>query len=230
MSVLDGILSADYGTAPTDIPALLLGLLLAFAGGHVLAWVYMATHSGLSYSRSFVKSLAVMPMVVTLVMHVLANSVITAFGMMAVFTIVRFRNMLRDTLDTTYVLLVLVLGMAAGSGRFATALIGLGAMSAALLYLWVAAFGTRHRYDLIVNLHWSRPLDELRVVTHGMERHARYIHLASHRASMDRPGIDVTYWILLRDPDRADELLEELRTVPGVSDVTSIRATEESEV
>lgn len=229
MSLLDNLLSGDYGMMPTNIPVLLLGLLLSFAGGHVLAWVYMATHSGLSYSRSFVKSVAVMPMVVTLVMHVLANSIITAFGMMAVFTIVRFRNMLRDTLDTTYVLLVLVLGMACGSGKFTTALIGLGAMSAALLYLWAAAFGTRHRYDLIVNLHWSRTLDELSTLGPLLRRHARYSHLASHRASMDRLGTDVTYWILLRDLERAGDLLDALRRVPGVSDVTSIRATEESE-
>ena len=57
----------------------------------------------------------VMPVVVALVMHVLSNNLITAFGMMAVFTIVRFRNMLRDTLDTTYILTVLVIGMAAGT-------------------------------------------------------------------------------------------------------------------
>src|ERR1017187_9278914 len=113
--MFDGLLNGDYGVAPTNLPALILGLLLAFAGGHILAWVYMGTHSGLSYSRSFVKSLVVMPVVVALVMHVLSNNLITAFGMMAVFTIVRFRNMLRDTLDTTYVLLVLVLGMASGS-------------------------------------------------------------------------------------------------------------------
>ena len=230
MSVFDSLLSGDYGTVPTNIPALLLGLLLAFAGGHVLAWVYMATHSGLSYSRSFVKSVAVMPMVVVLVMHVLANSIITAFGMMAVFTIVRFRNMLRDTLDTTYVLLVLVLGMACGSGKFTTALIGLGAMSAALLYLWAGAFGTRRRYNLIVSLHWSRALDELSVISPLLEQHARRSYLAGHRPNLDRPGTEVTYWILLRDPERAEELLEELRTVPGVSDVTPIRHEEESEV
>lgn len=146
------LFSGDVGSAPTDFPALILGLLLALAGGHVLAWVYMVTHSGLSYSRSFVKSLAVMPVIVALVMHVLANNIITAFGMMAVFAIVRFRNMLRDTLDTTYILLVLALGMATGTQKFATAIGGLAVMVIALLYLWITSFGTRHRYDIILKL------------------------------------------------------------------------------
>lgn len=230
MSFFDELSSGDYGMAPTNFPALVLGLLLAFAGGHVLAWVYMATHSGLSYSRSFVKSLIVMPVVVALVMHVLSNNLITAFGMMAVFTIVRFRNMLRDTLDTTYVLLVLVLGMAAGSQKFASALIGLAVMAAALLYLWATAFGSRHRYDLIVNLSWGRPLADLAEVSRLLARHARHAHCASQRAGEGYQGTDVSYWLLLRDPGRVEDLLTELRALQGVSRVTSIQAEEESEV
>jgi hypothetical protein len=109
----------DFGTAPMNVSAMVLGLLLAFLCGHAIAWVYMITHSGLSYSRSFVNSLIVIPTVVALVMMVLNNSLVTAFGLMAVFAIVRFRNILRDTLDTTYVLTVIVIGMAAGTMKFA---------------------------------------------------------------------------------------------------------------
>ncbi len=115
---LDEFFRGDFAAVPTNVPAMILGLLLAFAGGHVVAWVYMFTHTGLSYSRSFVNSLVVMPMVVAMVMMVLSNNLVTAFGLMAVFAIVRFRNILRDTLDTTYVLCVIVIGMAAGTMKF----------------------------------------------------------------------------------------------------------------
>jgi hypothetical protein len=43
---------------------------------------------------------------------------------MAIFAIVRFRNILRDTLDTTFILSAIVLGMAAGAMKFAAAAIG----------------------------------------------------------------------------------------------------------
>jgi hypothetical protein len=228
--MLEGLFNGDIGRAPTNFYALMLGLLLAFAGGHVIAWVYMATHSGLSYSRSFVKSLIVMPVVVSLVMHVLANNIITAFGMMAVFTIVRFRNMLRDTLDTTYILLVLAMGMAAGSQKFTTAVAGLAVVSFALLYLWATSFGSRHRYDLILNLHWSRPLSELNDMERKLARHARRSHRASQRAQEGATGADLSYWLLLRDPARVSDLLAEVRTVEGVSHVSSIQAEDESEV
>ena len=159
--LLNIFFSADFSAQPLNIPALLLGLCLAFLCGLVIAWVYMATHAGLSYSRAFVNSLVVIPMIVTVVMMVLNNNLVTAFGLMAVFAVVRFRNILRDTLDTSYVLAVLAVGMAAGTQRFSLAVIATLTLMAAMFFLWYTGFGSRHRYDLIVNLHWARPMAEM---------------------------------------------------------------------
>jgi hypothetical protein len=228
--MLDSILHGDYGLQPTNLPAVILGLLLAFAAGHVIAWVYMYTHSGLSYSRSFVNSLIVMPTIVTLVMNVLANNLITAFGLMAVFAVVRFRNILRDTLDTTYILTVLVIGMACGTQKFTTAILGCAATALGMLYLWGTMFGSRHRYDIIVNLHWSRALTDLHELAAVLSRHSRRSHCASQRSHEGYEGTDISYRLLLRDTRRSEDLLTELRATQGVSRVTSIQAEEESEV
>src|SRR5881394_3407096 len=141
LDTMDSIFTAfahgDYGLAPTNFPALALGILLSFAMGHIMAWVYMLTHSGLSYSRSFVNALVVMPMIVAIVMNVLSNNLVTAFGMMAVFAIVRFRNILRDTFDSTYILWSLAMGMACGTQRFPVAIVGCLLTGAAILYLGI---------------------------------------------------------------------------------------------
>lgn len=229
-SFFSGLAHGDYGVAPTNFPALALGILLAFAMGHMMAWVYMLTHSGLSYSRSFVNALVVMPTIVAVVMNVLSNNLVTAFGMMAVFAIVRFRNILRDTLDTTYILTVLVIGMACGSQKFTTAVIGCAIMAIAMLYLWTTSFGSRHRYDLIVNLHWARPLMELQDLNRTLNRHSRRTLCASQRSHEGYEGTDLSYRLLLRDPHRMEEMLTELRATTGVSRVTSMQAEDESEV
>ncbi len=229
--MLNELFHSDFGLGPTNLAALLLGLLLALIGGHVLAWVYMITHSGLSYSNSFVKSLVVMPVAVSLVMNVLANNIIVAFGMMAVFAIVRFRNLLRDTLDTAYILLVLVLGMATGSQKFTTAVVGLVVMVLALLYLWVTSFGTRRRYDFILNFRWTRPPDQLAEVERLLYRYARGGHRTSQRAGLDSDqGMDMSYLLLLRDPARSAELVNQLRALEGVANVSAVRVEDESEV
>ncbi len=229
-SIFNALMHGDYGIAPTNFPAMALGLLLAFAMGHIVAWVYMLTHSGLSYSRSFVNALVLMPVIVSIVMGVLANSIVTAFGMMAVFAIVRFRNILRDTLDTTYILTVLVIGLACGSQKFTTAVIGCSLISIAMLYLWTTSFGSRHRYDLIVNLHWARPLLELSDLTRALNRHSRRTLCASQRSHEGYEGTDLSYRLLLRDPKRMEEMLTELRATTGVSRVTSMQAEDQSEV
>ena len=226
----DWLLQGDYGSAPPNWPAMVLGLLIAFGAGQVIAWVYMLTHSGLSYSRSFVNSLIVMPPIVSLVMMVLSNNLITAFGMMAVFAIVRFRNILRDTLDTTYVLTVLVIGLACGSQKFTTAVIGCALTSVGMLYLWTTSFGMRHRYDVIVNLHWARPLTELPELQRTLGRHSRKALCASQRSHEGYEGTDLSYRLLLRDPGRVEDMLTELRSTTGVSRVTSMQAEDESEV
>ena len=101
--------------------ALALALLLSFVLGQVIAFTYNRTHTGLSYSRSFTQSLVLMMMVVSLVMFVIGNNIITAFGLIGALALIRFRNVLKDTRDTVFVFIALVMGMAAGSQRFTTA-------------------------------------------------------------------------------------------------------------
>lgn len=227
---MDWLIRGDFGATPTDLAAVVLGLVLAFACGHLVAWVYMLTHSGLSYSRSFVNSLIVLPIIVALVMQVLQNNLVTAFGMMAVFAIVRFRNILRDTLDTSYILAVIVVGMACGTMKYATGIVGCLLTCLIMLYLWYSSFGTRHRYDVIVNLHWSRPLNELPDLLQLFQRHTLRALCASQRSSESYEGTDLSYRMLLRDPDRVDEMLSELKEFPGVTRVTGLKTEEESEV
>lgn len=228
--MIDWFFHGDFATSPTNIPAVLVGLLLSFICGHVVAWTYVKTHSGLSFSRTFVGSLVVIPVVVSMVMMVLQNNLITAFGMMAVFAIVRFRNVLRDTMDTTYILCVIASGMACGTQKYATAVLGVAIIMGIVFYLHITAFGTRHRYDLIVNLHWSRALSELAVVKEVFHKHSRRSLCASQRANEGYAGTDLSYRLLMRDPERVEDLLIDLRSVPGVSRVTSLQALDESEM
>jgi hypothetical protein len=227
---MDAILKGDFGSAPTSFQTVLLALLLAFLMGQLIAWVYMFTHSGISYSRSFVVSLILMPVIVALVLMVLSNNMVTAFGLMAVFAIVRFRNILRDTLDTSYVLAAIVLGMACGTQKFSTAIIGAGVIIAVMLYLWLTAFGSRHRFDLVLNLHWSRATAELPALDRLLRRHSFRAQCANQHFNSSATGTDLSYRLLLRDPGRVPDLIRELTQLPGVDQVTSMKAEDESEV
>jgi len=228
--MIQWLISGDYAAAPLDLTGMLLGLSLAFLAGQLLAWVYITTHMGLSYSRSFVNSMVLIPVIVSLVMLVLSNNLVTAFGLMAVFAIVRFRNVLRDTMDTAYILSVIVIGMACGTQKFTSAAVGTLVTALILYYLRYTQFGSRHRYDLVVNLHWARPLAEMEELNRLLDRHSSKSQCASQRSLDVAEGTDLSYRLLLRDPARIGELLGELRALNGVSRVTSLKAEDESEL
>ena len=226
----DWFFRGDYGVVPTNYMVLAIGLLLAFICGHAVAWAYMLTHTGLSYSRSYVNTLILMPVIVAMVMMILANNLVIAFGLMAIFAMVRFRSVLRDTLDTSYVLAVIVIGLACGTLKFTSAIIGCLATVALRVYFWATSFGARQRYDIILNLQWTRAAGDLSELLGVLNRHSRSVLCASQRSSEGYGGVDLSYRLLLRDPARSHELMEELRSLPGVARASSLNNGDESEL
>jgi uncharacterized membrane protein YhiD involved in acid resistance len=137
---------------------------------------------------------------------------------------------LRDTLDTAYVLAVIVIGLACGTLKFTSAIIGCLAILAIMAYFRATGFGTRQRYDLILNLQWIRPAGDLTALLQLLERHARTVQCASQRSSEGHPGVELSYRLLMRDPDRSHELMSELKSLEGVARASSLSAGDESEL
>src|SRR3954453_11617474 len=214
-SALDNLFAADYGPPSTGPKVVLLALLLAFLLGHVVAWVYMWTHAGLSYSRVFTASLVIMPVLVAAFMMLVATNAFIALGMLAVFTMIRFRNVLKDTRDTMFILWALVEGLAVGTQHFALGLLAAVAVGLVFLYLRVTHFGSRNRYDVIVSLEWAGGTASTEPLRDILHRHGARVQLALQR-ELEGERLDVSYRLLLRDPARSRELLTELRDTPGV--------------
>ncbi len=230
MSALEQLLNSDQVATPVSLYAIMASMLLSFICGQGIAWVYMRTHTGLSYSRSYVNSLVIIPILVSTVMMVLSNNLVTAFGLMALFAIVRFRNILRDTLDTCFILSCITLGMACGTNRYSMAIIGLLVLGLVLFYLSFTSFGNRQRFDVILNLQWTRPLMELPEFTRLLDRHSRHTFCASQRVLEGAGGADLSYRLLLRDPARLADLISEVEAFEGTDRVTGLTAQDESEL
>jgi hypothetical protein len=224
---LDGV---DRVQSPPTIEGVLLALLLAFLLGQVLAWTYIRTHSGLSYSRSFTQSLVIMAVVVAILMTVIGDSIVTAFGLLGALALVRFRNVLKDTRDTVFILLAIVIGIAVGTERFMTGIVGTAGMLAMVWYLDTVSFGTITRFDGYLTLRLAAG-DATRVECEGLiHRFCRHVRQVSKRQSSEGEDAEVVYEIGLRDRSRDDELLRALQGVKGVSQASVLLREELSEV
>lgn len=216
--------------APIAIEAVCLSLLLAFIVGQIVGWIYMVTHTSPSYSASFVASLVVLPVIVSLMMILMSGSLMIAFGLLAVFAVVRFRNVLKDTRDTTFIMWAIVLGMGAGTFRFSTTIIGVVGIALVLLYLHLTRFGERHRFDAALSV--ITPNDEgatRSTVESILYRYANRTLLTGERQGPDSRSI-LSYRLLLRDPATRDQLRAELATAGDVQELSFYLHNDSAEV
>lgn len=223
-------LNSDYGSATSSSQGLLFTILLAFFLGHIVGFVYMWTHESLSYSRTFVTSLVVLPPLVSVMMTLMAGSILVAFGLLAVFGVIRFRNVLKDTRDTVFILWGITEGLGVGTMRYSTSVIGALGIAAILIYLRVTSFGTRKRFDAVVTLRiigdavtGNAALKKL------LYRHASRVVFVSQQR-LTGAGSDVAYHVLLRDPARWDELQVELADAGSFENVSVFLHTDEAEI
>ncbi len=92
-----------------------LTLVTSFGLGILIAYTYRATHKGISYSQSFVQTLVILSMVVSVVMLIIGSNLARAFSLVGALSIIRFRNAVKETRDVGFVFFVMIIGMAAGT-------------------------------------------------------------------------------------------------------------------
>lgn len=197
-----------------------LSLLLAFVLGQVLAWVYYFTHSGLSYSRSFVQSLILITVVVAMVMSVIGSSIVTAVGLMGALAIIRFRNIVKDTRDIAYIFCSLVVGMAAGSQRFAIAIVGTFILSLIAIYLHLVNFGMHKPHNGFLRFNLTGHIGPDNPVPAILKRFCGNFMLIS--AQEGEPGsaaIEYAYQLMIRNYKKNERLLSELEKVKGIANI-----------
>jgi hypothetical protein len=219
----------DFAGAPDGL-AILFMLVLAFTTGMFIGFVYMWTHEALSYSRTFVGALAVLPVIIAMLMAAMSGSLLVVFGLLAVFGVVRFRNVLKDTRDTTFILWVILEGLAIGTTRFATSLLAAFGIGAVFLVLRFMSFGLRNRYDAVLSLRVTGDVPvRLANLRDVLRHHAIRLDLASERRSTTQ-GTDLTYRLLLRDTSRSSELQTELSGTEGLENVSIYLHDDEAEI
>lgn len=226
---LDVFRATDVGLGPS-MGSVCLALLLAFVIGQLIAWVYMATHASLSYSATFVSSLVVLPVVVSLMMFLVSSNVAVAFGLLAVFAVVRFRNVLRDTRDAVYIMWAMVQGMAAGTCQYSTAAIGAVFVALVFLYIWATRFGYRSFYDAAVSLQIKQNVEVVRgQIESILKRHTDRFVVTNERTMSDSSS-HLSFRLLLKNSALREELRRELMQLPDVQNLTLFLQEDEGEV
>ena len=216
--ILDGrTVAASNG----GIEAALLSLLLAFVLGQTLAWVYYFTHSGLSYSRTFVQSLILITVVVAIIMVVIGNNIITAFGLMGALAIIRFRNVVKDTRDIVFIFCSLVIGMACGAGRYSIAVLGTVVLSLITVYLYLTSFGAHQPHNGFLRFTLNSRIGPDHPVTIILKRFCgSFTLISSQDSGFGSPVVEYAYQLMIRSAKKNDQMLNELGKIEGIENLS----------
>jgi len=199
----------------------LLSLLLAFVLGQVIAWVYYFTHTGLSYSRTYVQSLVLVTIVVAMVMAVIGDNIIRAFGLMGALAIIRFRNVVKDTRDIVFIFCALVVGMASGSQRYDIAVMGTIVLSLIALYLYLTGFGTHQPHNGFLRFSLPGHIGPKHPISAILKRFCGNFTLISAQDSgFGSSEVEYAYQLMIRNAKKNEQMLSELEKVEGVGNIS----------
>ena len=106
-------------------PLAVLGRLVgAMLLGAVVAWIYKRTRPVSDTSSSLAVTLVLLSILIAMVTQVIGDNVARAFSLVGALSIVRFRTVVRDTVDTAFVIFAVAVGMAVGASHSSVALSG----------------------------------------------------------------------------------------------------------
>lgn len=197
---------------------------VAFGLGVAVAFLYRWAKRGEYTSPTFTTTLILLAGLIAMATEVIGGNVARAFSLVGALSVVRFRTVVKDTQDTAFVILAVVVGMAAGASQLAVGLIGLGLLIAVAPFMWSAG-----RPD-----GWERDEGTLRLKVEGSEvvRHAveavftatlQRQRLLSVATAKKGAALELSYSVRLRPGGSPLELIADLNRIEGVSGVELTR-------
>jgi uncharacterized membrane protein YhiD involved in acid resistance len=173
----------------------ILAMVLAFALGLFIFWVYKKTYTGVMYSASFGVSLMAMCMITTLVILAVTSNVVLSLGMVGALSIVRFRTAIKEPLDIAYLFWAIAVGIVLGAGLIPLAVFGSLFVG---LILWIFVNRKTSDQPYIMSVTCSDKEAEKQALAKIQENVKKQV-LKSKTVSKD--GIEMTLEIRLKGDD-----------------------------
>ena len=211
MNAISGLWSSQTIT-PASWLTIVVSLVLAFAVGLFIAWIYRRNFRGVMYSNNFALTLVLMTLITCPVVMCIKESIQLSMGMVGALSIVRFRTAVKDPLDTAYMFWALTMGILLGAGQFffaALTVVGIGAL---IIVMNRLKFKQMNSYLLVV--HYVPGLEsQINAALKGV----RVSQVKSKTVS--RNGAEMTVEVRV---DKQDALIGKLLSIEGVQDATLV--------
>ncbi|GAA4528766.1 MULTISPECIES: DUF4956 domain-containing protein [Nonomuraea] len=188
-----------------------IAMTLSFVLSAMIGWVYRATHRNVSYSQSYVQTLVVLGMLISLIMLVVGSNIARAFALVGALSVVRFRNAIKETRDVGFIFLVMGVGMAVGTRFYLLAVVAAVTISLIVVVM--------HRFDWF-QLNVRRQVVKVQVpadedYTHAIQdvliRHTDEFELVSMESIRGGALTELMYTVKIKKGGEPADLMAALR-------------------
>ena len=180
--------------------------------GAACALIYMFRHK---YSRNFVVTLALLPLVVQTVITLVNGNLGAGIAVMGVFNLVRFRSIPGSAKDIGSVFFAMAIGLATGMGYLSLAVLFTAIMGIANVAYVLSPFGCMQTVERELHLTVPEDLEFEGVFEPVLERYADSFELVEVQTSNMGSLYNLTYLMKLRADASVKELMDELRCYNG---------------
>jgi uncharacterized membrane protein YhiD involved in acid resistance len=218
----ESINATELMGTPGDSDALQMAMRLgtAFLCGCVIAGIYWGVRPREHFMPTFPATLVLLAILCAMLPLVIGQNVAWAFGLVGALSIVRFRTVVEDTHDITFVIFAVLVGMAVGADQLTVAVVGMAVTG-------IAAFVVRPRYSSGQDLGRGAKLqirlgagrDPEIVFKDVFAQSLSKVEFFAGSTSKQGASLDLTYRVCLNADRAPTDLINQLNLIEGVQSV-----------
>ncbi len=212
--MLDSILSTATTTAAAAVGMneLILCTLASMALGIGVALCYMFRNT---YSKSFVVTLALMPVIVQTIIMLVNGNLGTGIAVMGAFNLVRFRSVPGSAREIGSIFFAMAIGLATGMGYLSFALLFLVLVGVMTMILYTTQFAEprKIRKELKITLPEDRDYDG--IFDDLFEKYTKGAELVQVKTANMGSLYELRYHVTLDSPVVEKEFIDALRCRNG---------------
>jgi uncharacterized membrane protein YhiD involved in acid resistance len=217
-------------TSAFSVTDVVLVMVLSFVLCSVVGFVYRMTHRGISYSQSYVQTLVMMGMIISLVMLVVGSNIARAFALVGALSIIRFRNAIKETRDVGFIFFAMAIGMAIGTRFYLLAVVATVAISAAMILMERLDWFKLDVRSQILKVQAPAGDDFSRQIDEVLLRYTDQSEIVSMESIRGGALTELTYTVRLKNNARPGEFIGALQQVTGGQKVTLLTGYDQTDL
>lgn len=215
--MLDLISTSVFGTTDSLVSSVstvdfLACCVASIVLGAAVAGIYMFRHS---YSKNFVVTLALLPLIVQMVITLVNGNLGAGIAVMGVFNLVRFRSIPGSAKDIGSVFLAMAVGLATGMGFIGLAVLFTLIVAVVNVAYVMSPFGKPREPEKTLKVTIPEDLEYDGIFDEVLARYTTDYELVEVRTTNMGSLFQLEYTLRLRQPGLEKKLIDEVRTRNG---------------